>query len=256
MTRFFALILLGWACLAGQAGRAESIVAGFSHDSIAITARFDGSEIIVFGAVKREEPVPHESPLGVIVTIEGPTQPIIVRRKDRRFGIWMNTEGIRLEKAPSFYSVSTTWPVSLMLTPEQDQQYEITLPRTIRTFGRAEADEFAPDFNAALIRIRTEQGLYQLNEGGVALEQSTLFQTRIAMPARLVEGDYLTRIFLTRNGQVIDRHESTISVQKVGLERWIYTTARGMPVFYGLLSITIAAVAGWAASAAFRFLRF
>ena len=36
----------------------ESVVLGLSQDEIAITTSFDGSEILVFGAVKREVPVP------------------------------------------------------------------------------------------------------------------------------------------------------------------------------------------------------
>ena len=33
---------------------AEEVVLGISHDEVAITATFDGSEILVFGAIKRE----------------------------------------------------------------------------------------------------------------------------------------------------------------------------------------------------------
>ncbi|MGC1259467.1 MAG: TIGR02186 family protein, partial [Jannaschia helgolandensis] len=40
--------------------------------------------------------------------------------------------------------------------------------------------------------------------------------------------------------------------QKVGLERWIYALANEEPILYGLLSLFIAIVAGWGASAVFR----
>lgn len=234
----------------------EQIVAGFSHDLIDITARFDGSEILIFGAVKRAGPVDETTPLGVIVTIEGPAEQVVVRRKSRRFGIWMNREKLWLTSVPSFYSVSTTWPVSLMLIPAEDDRYDITVDRLIRSFGEDEAREFAPEFVEALIRLRSQTGLYQLNEGQVQLEQSTLFQTRVQMPATLVEGDYATRIFLTRNGQVIDRYESRIGVYKVGLERSVHALAQDRPLVYGLLALGIAALAGWGASVVFRALRF
>jgi hypothetical protein len=54
---------------------------------------------------------------------------------------------------------------------------------------------------------------------------------------------------------VIDSLESTINVRKEGLERWLTNLARQQPLIYGLLSLLIAVVAGWAASAGFRFLR-
>jgi hypothetical protein len=54
---------------------------------------------------------------------------------------------------------------------------------------------------------------------------------------------------------VIDSLESTIDVRKEGLERWLTNLAHDQPLIYGLLSLLIAVVAGWAASAGFRFLR-
>jgi hypothetical protein len=44
-------------------------------------------------------------------------------------------------------------------------------------------------------------------------------------------------------------------VRKVGLERWLYELARGQPAAYGVLALAIAALAGWAASTAFRLMK-
>ena len=75
------------------------------------------------------------------------------------------------------------------------------------------------------------------------------------MPANLTEGDYATRIFLTRGGKVVSQYETSIDVRKVGLERWLFNLSRQQPLIYGLLSLTIAIAAGWGASAAFRLMR-
>ncbi len=37
---------------------AEEVVLGLSKKHVSITANFDGSEILIFGAVKREAPIP------------------------------------------------------------------------------------------------------------------------------------------------------------------------------------------------------
>jgi len=58
---------------------AEQVVLGLRKDEVAITTNFDGSELLVFGAVKREAPIPVE-PLDVVVAIAGPSQPVVVRR--------------------------------------------------------------------------------------------------------------------------------------------------------------------------------
>ena len=110
-------------------------------------------------------------------------------------------------------------------------------------------------FVDALIRIRRESGTYQINERAVSLEESTLFQTRVELPSTLVEGTYITRIYLTREGRVIDRYESHLPVYKVGVERWVHLLAVEQPLVTGLLALMVAVVAGWGASALFRSLR-
>ena len=71
----------------------------------------------------------------------------------------------------------------------------------------------------------------------------------------MTEGDYTARFFLTRNGRVIDSHETVIDVRKVGLERFLFNLSRERPLVYGIMSLTIAIIAGWGASAFFRYIR-
>lgn len=246
--------LLGLAALLAAClpVRAETVVAGLSRDAINITANFAGSEILIFGAVERDAPVP-EGDLEVVITIEGPAQAVAVRRKDRRFGIWVNTDAIEVDEAPSFYAVSATGTLSEALTQVEDLRHRVSIPRAIRAVGVGVAHP--EDFTNALIRIRESEELYQLNEGGVTLRNETLFDTSVRLPANLVEGDYRTRIFLTRGGEVLDVYEQDIAVRKVGLERFIYNLAHERPLIYGIVSLAIAIAAGWLASAVFRYIR-
>jgi uncharacterized protein (TIGR02186 family) len=106
-----------------------------------------------------------------------------------------------------------------------------------------------------LIRLRLRAGLYHTSLQTVEVADATLFSTEVALPANLTEGNYTVRFFLTRDGQVIDRRETTIFVRKVGLERFLFALAHEQPLLYGLLSIAIAIGAGWGASAVFRYIR-
>lgn len=249
----WALLLLLLLPLA-RPGLAEEVVAGLSQNRIAITANFDGSEILVFGAVKRDSPAP-DGPLEVLVTVEGPSEPITVRRKERRFGIWINTDAVEVDRAPSFYAVATSGPMSEILSDTEDLRRHVSVGRAIRSVGAPMNISDAASFTEALIRIREDKGLYLTLEGAVEVSESTLFQTSITLPANLTEGDYVTRIFLTRAGQVVDEHSTSIAVRKVGLERFLYSLAHGQPLAYGLLSLAIAIAAGWLASAVFRYIR-
>lgn len=233
----------------------EEVVAGLSSDAVAITASFDGSDILIYGAIKRETPIPQGPPLQIIVTVEAPSQAVTVWRKQRRAGIWVNTDSVRIGAAPGFYAVATTAALEDILLPEWDSRYRISLPQAMRAFAGQIAVESTVPFTEALIRLREQDDLYRLDEGSVKLVEQTLFRADVRLPANLVEGSYKTRIFLLRDGQVIDVFVAPIDVRKVGLERWLYRLAFDQPFLYGLMSLAVAVVAGWGASALFRRLR-
>ncbi|MCV2894067.1 TIGR02186 family protein [Lentibacter sp. XHP0401] len=231
---------------------AENVVLGLSQRSVSITTNFDGSEILIFGAVKRSGAIPEGPPLDVVITVAGPNQPLTVRRKARRFGIWVNTAEIEVDSAPAFYAIATSAPFREALSDTQDLRHRVSIPRAIRSVGAPMEVENAASFVQAVIRIRKANGLYQLRENSVEVAEQTLFKTSIAMPANLIEGDYQTRILLTRSGEVVSEFNTVIEVKKVGLERFLFNLSRQQPMIYGLLSLAIAIFAGWGASAVFR----
>ncbi len=238
--------------LAFRPAAAEEVVAALSRSEVAITTRFEGSEILIFGAVKREAPAPEEAPLDVVVVLIGPSSPVVVRKKERRFGIWVNDEGVTVDAAPSLYAVASSRPLDQVVSHTENLRHRIGLDHAVRLIGETTAERYPEDYRQALIRIRRDRGAYFEAPGGVQIEQDTLFSTAIALPAQLVEGDYRVRIFLIRDQRVIDQTEQTIAVRKVGFERWIYSMAREQSAIYGLASIAVALLAGWLASAFFR----
>ncbi len=244
----FALALIAAPAMAAD----ERIVAGLSQTSVSITADFTGSEILIYGAVKRDSPAPLTPQLHVIVTVEGPSTGLTVRRKDRRYGIWVNNAEVQVDRAPTFYAVASSGTMEQALSDTEDLRHRITTARVVSAIGiSAEADGSAV-FVDSLLRLRTEQGHYSVSEYAVALTEDTLFRADVQLPAALTEGDYAVRIFLTRNGKVLDMLERSIFVRKAGLERMIYRLAYDQPLIYGLLSLVLAGVAGWGASALFN----
>lgn len=243
-------LLLATAALAD-----ESIVSGLSQNRVSITADFVGSEILVYGAVKRDAPAPDGSPLEVIVTVEGPATPLTVRRKERVAGIWINNASVRVDSAPSFFAVATTGPLSHILSDTENLRFNITIERVIRAVGITAEAEKAGEFLLALLRVRTQEDRYRILEGRVELTEDTLFRTDVELPANLIEGEYKVRIFLLRDQKVVAHQERVVGVRKVGLERFIFNLAHQQPLIYGLVSLVLAALAGWGASAAFRLMR-
>lgn len=249
-------LLTVWVLLAPALATAEEVVAGLSQNRVSITANFDGSEILVFGAVKREAPIQNDAgPLHVAIAVAGPSLPVTVRRKERVAGIWVNTDAVEVDSAPSFYAVATSAPFYEVMSNVEDLRHQVSLVRAIRSVGAPADVEDAEAFTAALMRIRTRADLYQLHENTVEVTDDTLFRTSVALPANLREGAYTVRIFLTRGGTVVDDFETVLDVRKVGLERFLYALAHERPLIYGILSLAIAIAAGWLASAVFRYIR-
>ena len=245
---FILAALLDITC-ALQAVASEEVVAALSQNRISITANFDGSEILIFGAVKRHSELPEDSQLDVIVTVSGPERVEIIRRKDKRMGIWVNVDATILGHTPTFYNVATTRPLKDIITDHTDALWRVSIDERILPNLRNTPSR------DALLRLRMQEDLYAHAEGDVVLDEDTLFNTSVALPANLVEGDYTTRILLIRDGMVLDDHSTKIFVRKVGIERWLYNLAHDNALLYGILSLILATAAGWGASEAFRLMR-
>ena len=246
MRWLLALLLLAWPVQAE-----EKVVALLSQNQISITTNFDGSELVITGAVQRVAPPP-EGALDVAVVIIGPSEPLIIRKKEHKFGIWINGAGVKVDSAPSFYAISTTRPLHDIISHTEDFRHKVGLEYSVRLIGETTDVSYPEEYRLAAIRLNEDRGLYYEHTGGVTLKGDTLFQTNVRLPAQLVEGDYRVRIFLLRDLQVIDQQEQTIAVRKVGLERLIYTMATEHAAIYGVVSILVALAAGWLASTFFR----
>ena len=83
MQGFFARLLFALLALSGPVS-AQDIVLGMSKNEIGITAFFNGSEILIFGALKHETAASSAGDLDVVVTIASTRNPVTVRRKDKR----------------------------------------------------------------------------------------------------------------------------------------------------------------------------
>jgi uncharacterized protein (TIGR02186 family) len=246
------LLALAAAPLAAQ----ETVVPGISTDTIALTADYTGSQLFVFGAIRRDDVSAPEStkPLDVIITVKGPLRSVTVRRKERQFGVWVNAESVRVRRAPSFYAIATTQPLDAILSQTERLRWGIGMDQAVRQVGGSDLEDVVP-FTDAMVRLKERAGAYAQHDGSISVSQATLFQTRIDMPANLVEGEYGAEFFLVRDDTVISSARTTVRVQKAGIERWLYNLSRNRPLAYGLVSVALALFAGWLAATAFAFMR-
>lgn len=246
------------AAPAEEAGEAlqEYITTGFSQPSISITADFSGEEILVYGAIERNRLLREaEKAPDLILEVQGPEEPMLVRRKERIAGIWINRHASLISRAPSFYALGTTAPLDEVLDRHGIEIHDIGPDQVVLQPGTAEEGENPEDYRLAAIRLNMRKGLYRVLPESVRFVGKSLFESRIELPSNITEGDYRVTLFLARERTVIDSHTQIIPVRRAGLERWIYRLAQDEPHTYGLLSILVAILAGWIASETFRRIR-
>lgn len=248
------LIIAAISLMATPLMAQESVVVDLSQNRVEITATYAGSDIFVFGAVKRDAALPEGAgPLDVAIVVEGPLETVSVRKKEKKLGIWVNSQSVEVRDAPSFFTIATTRPLDEILTEGDRRDYAIGLDYAVRPQGKTDSN--TETFAKAVTRIRKNDGLYSELEGIVNLTDDTLFEADIPLPANLVEGDYNARIYLIRNKNIVADATVAISVRKAGLEAWLYNLAHDNALVYGLLSLLVALVAGYGASELFRRLK-
>lgn len=232
--------------------RADSLVTSVSTPRVAILSNFSGADLVVFGAIDRESQLVSQGRYDVVVTVRGPNVNLDVRRKNRRAGLWINTEEHRFGAAPSFMAILATRPLSEIASPETLQTYRLSLAATI---GPETSESVAPDdgtFREAVVRLQRQAGLYVEQSNSVIFISPTFFRVTLPLPPNVPLGIYQVETRLFVGGQVIASQKASLEVIKKGFDETIATWARIWPFFYGLGTIAMAIFLGWLATIIFR----
>ena len=239
-----ALLMLGaiLSALATGGARAQPLVADLSDHLVAITTGFTGRHVLLFGAIEGEG--------DVAIVVRGPEGPVVVRRKSRFAGIWINDDQATFVHVPSFYAVAASRALDELAPPEVLERHEIGIGMLRLETDREGAE--ADAFRAALIRNKAREGLYPGALGTVTFLTGKLFRTDVYFPANVPTGTYTVHVFLIRDGQVEGAQTTPLIVSKIGLEADIFLFAHRRSALYGLLAVLAALMAGWAANAGFR----
>ncbi len=230
---------------------AEDLVSGLSQDLIEITSNYTGTDIVVFGAIEAFDTTA-TGPRDVVVVVRGPDSEMVVRRKARVAGIWINRDRITLWGMPSYYFVGSSRPLATIAQEQLLQRYQIGFANVIphrestRSWGKGEP------FRYAAIRERARQKLYVARPGGVEFLSNSLFRARVPVPATAPRGQYMVEVYLFRDGNILSVQASPLFVDQTGLERRVNKFAHDDPFAYGLAAVLIAVTLGWLSALVFR----
>ena len=241
MARFF---LLAFLLVAPNTHAQNALIADVSQDHISIQSNFTGETLLLFGAI---EPSTDGTPTDIVVVLRSPAEDFLVRRKQKRFGIWINSDSFRLGELPGFFAVSSSRPLEKIAPPRAQAKYQLA-PHFLKTGLSAEMRDVLGGF----VRLRRAVALYSQNPRGVAILNDRLFRAEITLPSGMPVGTYVTEFFAFREGQLVGYQTGRLPVDIVGAGHILHGAAHNMPLLYGLGGVLIAVFMGWGVALIFR----
>lgn len=259
MTRRLSIAVgMAAAMLAASPAAAERLVTSISRHQVMVTSSFTGTSIVLFGTVEPDGPIPRRRSTGydLVVSVNGPRQNIVERRKERVLGIWTNMASRTFIEVPSYLAILASRPFEQFLPPLTVTRLGIGLdnfPLRQSSDTTARRDIGRDDvFRANFIRLKTQHQLYMQRTNGVTLLTPTVFRAEIPLPAEAPIGPYEVDVQVFAEAQMIVRANSAFEVVKTGFEQFVFNAAHEYGLLYGLATAMMALMTGWFASVVFR----
>jgi uncharacterized protein (TIGR02186 family) len=248
-----AMVLAG--TITALPARAERLIVSVSNHRVTVTPNYSGEELVLFGSVEKDANTPPNRNYDLVVTVFGPRADMVTRRKERRFGIWINNDSRQFLQVPTYLAIFYNRPIDAIASPEVQRRQQLGMNNVVLTqrVGTDYADVVPTDpFRTAFIRLKSQHGLYRESSSAVTFLTPTLFRSGIPLPAEVPIGTYTVDIKLFADGQLVTRAETAFEIVKVGFEQFVANTARQNGFAYGLATVALALMTGWMASIVFR----
>ena len=233
----------------------EEIQIGISTDLVPLTSDFSGTQIAVFGTIENADRIAQVlNEYAIVVVVRGPLQDLVVRRKERVFGVWINRAARIYRNVPSFYALVANRGLEAVASEEKLRELELGIQNIKFNLYSAGAETFIvpePTFSGSVRQIRMERSLFTEAFDRVDLLGSTLFRATVEIPPDVPVGRHSVTAYLFRNGEFITSKTGSFRVEKVGLEKLIYTLAHAYGLWYGVIAVLVALATGWIGSVLF-----
>lgn len=230
----------------------ETIDIIVTTNTITIGTDFSGTEIFIAGTIENIDQLARvQNQYNVIVVLEGPVQPMTIRKKSRRLGMWINDESITFERVPQYYALASTRELRDITNPRTYEQMHLGIDNIFMAPQGKDASTNTL-FRYAMIHEKQVQKLYSENIGAVNFAKPSLFTSHYYLPANVPVGQYTVRAYLFKTGKFQADSSTELEIVKDHLAYFIFNEATKHGFWYGIIAVIIAIITGLTGRIIFR----
>ncbi len=238
-----ALLVLG-LMFAGRIPRAPGAdtVAGMitvRPETISIGSFFSGQILTVTAAV------PNGS--DVALRLVGPPEDLVVMKKSRVLGLWMNVEEIAFHNVPKAYLLWTSQRTALLGDGEDaaSRHYRSELAGCLQDRSPDET----PFLVGELVKLKEAENLYQISQGDIRIRRMPegswdRVEAFLPIPAKIYPGAYKLELITIKDGKRNLLYNNVVEVKLAGFPALVSDMATRSGLLYGVISVFIAMFSG------------
>lgn len=213
---------------------------------IAINLLYHGTKLSIKGQSDAND--------DIIVKID--TDPIDahMKYKGKAAGIfWMKLGDMSFEHVPAVYILSSSQKLESLLSKDERVMEGIGF-ESIKANAKMEstAEDMDPKrWIDEFIKFKKAEKLYKIEEGTVTKGQDG-YQLEVDWPFQAGPGTYNVEVMAVRDGKVVDRTQTNLTVARAGIVATLSNLAFNHAAVYGIIAIVVAMAAGFAVGALFK----
>lgn len=250
MMRLLTILFYVLLAPVSVASAANVLVTDISKDHISIRSNFTGESLLLFGAIDTSIYGPVD---GIVVTLRGPNENVMLRKKQKQLGIWVNGAAYEMGPLPGFYAVVSSQKLDALMALDEQKARGIgtqSLKANLLNGTAAEAEK--SEALAAFIRLKERDALFDTRSDRVEIISDKLFRAEINLPAGMPVGRYVTEFFAFKDGRLIGYQTGELPVDIVGAGHILHQAAYERSFLYGVSGVLLAVFMGWGAAFLFR----
>jgi len=238
------------SCIILSGGPAWALTTEVTPGNIPINLMYNGAAVTLKGQSDVND--------DVIIRISSEPTDAHMKYKGKAAGLfWMKMGDISFEHVPAVYLLYSSKNIDSLLQEDERIKEGIGF-ESVKAGTKMESSAAGMDpdrWIAEFIKFKKAEKLYQIQEGTITRSQGkngNEYQLDIKWPFQAAPGIYNIEVLAVRDGRVVDRAETSLTVARTGIVAKLSDLAFNHAAIYGMISIVVAMAAGLAVGALFR----